>query len=323
MRVAIVFDMEGVSHIGNFRETIPQYSEYWRTGRAKLTADIAAAARGLLDADVDDVPIVNHHGAGESPWPNLIEDLLPAGAHSVECEMEDLRDIADAMLQVGAHARGGSASFMSHTFLPGFRARIADELLSESHEWAFSAKVPLIGIVGSEALGRERGPSLAEVPFLAVQTGENRETARPVFATEDESASAIQDFAGESLRHVDRAVTPSPSGSAVRVSLHNADDVGSEMVEDGWLRISKTEFERSDPTWDETDTHLWDAVGFAYRPLEWAFPQMTWTEEVAAALDPEFSDRVDRMLRSWVSSPFPEWYEPESVFGLEGFPAAI
>ena len=66
MRVAIVFDMEGVSHIDDFRETFPFYGQYWQNGRAKLTADVVAAARGLLDAGVQEIPVISHHNAGET-----------------------------------------------------------------------------------------------------------------------------------------------------------------------------------------------------------------------------------------------------------------
>ena len=42
MRIAVVFDMEGTSHITDLREPFPTYREYWDTGRAKLTDDIVA-----------------------------------------------------------------------------------------------------------------------------------------------------------------------------------------------------------------------------------------------------------------------------------------
>ncbi len=72
-RVLLLADMEGVSQIDDFRECWPIYSEYWQTGRQKMTADVAAAAQGLLDGGASEVGIVNGHGFG---YPNIIEEEL-------------------------------------------------------------------------------------------------------------------------------------------------------------------------------------------------------------------------------------------------------
>ena len=318
MRVAIVFDMEGVSHIGDFRETFPFYDEYWRLGRAKLTADVVAAARGLLDASVQEIPVISHHNAGETPWPNVIEDQLPDGAWSVDWELEHLAQHADAMFQVGCHARGGSPSFMSHTWL-GSRWRLGDELLSESHEWAFAGDVPVLGIVGSEALGRERGPSLASVPYLEVQTGEGRASAEPIFSNPDESARAIRDFATSAVRKATGARSLRPSDPKIQTSLHNADDVAGEMAGVGWTRFSATEFGFAAATWMEADEAIWAAVALASRPWEWVFPPIDWTEENVRNLDTTVVTRAEEVLKRWSTAPFPEWYSPEESHGIEGF----
>jgi D-aminopeptidase len=318
MRVAIVFDMEGVSHIGDFRETFPFYDQYWRNGRAKLTADVAAAARGLLDGGAEQIPVISYHGAGETPWPNVIEDQLPDGAWSVDWELEQLAEHADAMFQVGCHARGGSPSFMSHTWL-GSRWRMGDELLSESHEWAFAGDVPVLGIVGSEALGRERGPTFASVPYLAVQTGEGRASAQPIFSNPDESAGAIRDFAASAVREATGARSLRPRDPKIQASLHNADDVADEMTTIGWTRLSATEFAFAAATWMDVDEAIWAGVELASRPWEGVFPLIDWTEEIVRNLDEAVVSRADEVLERWSTAPFPEWYSPDESYGIEGF----
>ena len=182
MRVALVFDMEGTGHIGDSRETLPMYREYWDTGRAKLTDDVVAAAEGLLDGGASEVFLVNHHGAGDGDWPNVIPERLPDRVRMAEeFGKRAMRDHVDAMLQVGAHARGGSPSFMSHTLGPGLRLRLA----GSSSARVTGGRSPGPSAPrdrGSEALGAERG-SLGDVPFLAVQRSADRATAQPVFAT--------------------------------------------------------------------------------------------------------------------------------------------
>ena len=83
MRVALVFDMEGVAHIGDVREPYPTYREYWETGRAKLAVDVVAATNGLLAGGASEV-FIDDHGAGETEWPNLILDRLPDRASVIE-----------------------------------------------------------------------------------------------------------------------------------------------------------------------------------------------------------------------------------------------
>jgi len=323
VRVALVFDMEGAAHIQDPRDVLPMYPGYWDIGRRALMIDIAAAAQGLLDAGVDEVGVISHHGAGENPWPNVIETLLPEGARSVDWEMKDLAEQADAMIQVGCHAPGGSPSFLSHTFLPGFRMRMGDEVISESHEWAFAAGVPLLGIVGSEALQRERGASLADVPFLAVQTGEGHDVGRPVLGDAEQTAAAIRTFAAGSIDAAAAARPLKPTDVSLVASLHNARDVGNEVVAAGWTRLSETEFALEGATWAEVDDAVWEAVELAYRPYTWMFPEIDWTEENAMALDAELLERIDAVWSGWTQERHPAWFAPTAQDTLEGFPQAM
>jgi hypothetical protein len=49
MRVVLQADMEGVAQIIDYRKCFPVYPAYWRTGRSRMTADVAAAAQGLFE----------------------------------------------------------------------------------------------------------------------------------------------------------------------------------------------------------------------------------------------------------------------------------
>jgi hypothetical protein len=88
------------------------------------------------------------------------------------------------MFQVGYHARGGVEGFLSHTYVPGLRLRVAGELISESHCRAWAAEVPLLGIIGNDLHLATLG-SFEETPYLVVQTSAGRATtfttsARPI-----------------------------------------------------------------------------------------------------------------------------------------------
>ena len=327
MRVALVFDMEGVAHIGDVREPYPTYREYWESGRAKLADDVVAAVDGLLAGGASEVFILNHHGAGETEWPNLLVDRLPDEASLVEdWGTRKLRERVDVMFQVGAHARAGRRSFLSHTICPGLRLRVDDELLSESHWWAWTGDVPLLGIVGSEELGTDlSNGSLRDVPFLAVQRSHSRDKAEPVFGSPGETAAAIEDFAKEATRRAtDRRVTTPDGPIHLEASLLNGDAVVDAMAEAGWARTGRTSFAIDADAWrsqdERIDNAIWAAVAAAWIPYSFCFDGLDPSSRESALAYP--ADRLadlTAVLRSWSTKPSPEWFEPADADGdLEG-----
>jgi D-amino peptidase len=322
VRVVIVFDMEGTSHIGDFHELYPMFREYWDRGRRKLTNDIAAAARGLLAGGATEVVVMNHHGAGDVEWPNAIVEDLPDGVRPIEWDKLAMRDEVDAMFHVGAHARGGSQTFSSHTILPGLRLRVGDELLSESHWWAWTGDVPVLGIVGSAGLGAGLG-SLADVPFLAVQTGAGRGSARPVFATPDQTAGAIQAFAKAAMEAGGAQRSRAPRGVVLDASVQNADEAAEAMAAAGWSRRGATEFRIEADAWREDgeaiDEAISAAAGATWQPYAWSFEGVDPSSQESGLGFPR--DRLaetEALLVAWTNDQTVEWITPESATRWEG-----
>jgi D-amino peptidase len=328
MRVALIFDMEGVGHVTDPREVLPMYAEYWRTGRAKLTDDVVAAAEGLLAGGATEILVFSHHGAGDGDWPNVIPERFPDRVHIEEAfGKRGMRDHVDAMFQVGVHARGGSPSFLSHTLSPGLRLRLDGELLSESHWWAFTGAVPLLGMVGSEALGAERG-SLRDVPYLAVQRSRDRATAEPVFATAEATREAIRSFAELAIRNAAGCRSRTPAGPMrLEASLQNGEDASTAgaMIAAGWTRTSATEFAIEAPSWrgdpETIDEAVYAANDAVWPPYEFWFADLDASSERAAlAFPPDRLARSDAMLTAWAADQPPEWFAPdEPDRQLEGF----
>lgn len=322
MRVVIVFDMEGTSHIGDFHELYPIFPEYWDRGRKKLTNDIAAAARGLLEGGATEVVVMNHHGAGEVDWPNAVPEDLPDGVRLIDWDKPTMRDEVDAMFQVGAHARGGSPTFHSHTIVPGLRLRVGDELLSESHWWAWTGDVPVLGIVGSAGLGGGLG-SLADVPFLAVQTGAGRASARPVYASPDQAAQAIQAFARAAVSDGRRQRSRSPRDVVLEASVQNADDGAQAMTAAGWSRTSRTEFMIEADAWrgdgEPIDKAISAAIESAFQPYAYAFEGIDPTSEASGLAFPDARrTETEALLTAWTNDRTVEWITPESAIRWEG-----
>lgn len=322
MRVVIVFDMEGTSHIGDFHELYPMFPEYWDHGRKKLTNDIAAAARGLLEGGATEVVVINHHGAGDVEWPNAVPEDLPDGVHLIDWDELAMRDEVDAMFQVGAHARGGSPTFHSHTILPGLRLRVGRELLSESHWWAWRGDVPVLGIVGSAGLGAGLG-SLSDVPFLAVQTGDGRASARPAFASPDETAEAIQSFARAAVKEGSRQRLRAPRGVILEASVQNSDDAAEAMTAAGWSRTSRTEFRIEATAWREDgepiDAAIWAAAEAAWQPYAFSFDGLDPTSRASGlAFPPARRAETEALWTAWTSDRTVEWITPETATRWEG-----
>jgi D-amino peptidase len=205
MRVVLSADMEGIAGMRSTREVLACCAEYWDSGRTAYTADVAAAAQGLLDAGATEVIVLDNHASGNPH--NLLADQLPHGVREESWNVFDLpAQGIDAMLQVGYHPRGGVAGFVPHTYTPGLRLRVGEEEISESHGRAWAAQVPLLGITGNAAHRASLG-SLSDTPFLVVQQGEDPHTATPVL---DEPAEAIREFAREALRRIADAPRPEP-----------------------------------------------------------------------------------------------------------------
>lgn len=320
MRVVIVFDMEGTSHITDFHELYPIFPEYWERGRRKLTNDVSAAARGLLEGGATEVVVMNHHGAGEVEWPNAIPEELPEGVHLVDWGKDVMRDRVDAMFQVGAHARGGSQTFHSHTILPGLRLRVGDELLSESHCWAWAGDVPVLGIVGSEGLGAGLG-SLSDVPFLAVQAGSGRASAEPVFARPEATAEAIQAFAKRAAQDAGRRRATAPRDFVLEASIQNADDSADALAAGGWERTGRTEFRVEARAWREPGEPIENAIDVAaeaaWAPYAAAFEGLDASSRstgLAFASRPE----TEALLAAWTTDSTVEWITPASATRWEG-----
>jgi D-aminopeptidase len=328
MRLALVCDMEGTSHIDDIREPFPMYRAYWRSGREKLTNDVVAAARGLLDGGATEIVILDHHGAGTPEWPNLIAERLPDHVRlAADLDTSNLREQVDAMFEVGCHARGGSPSFLSHTILPGLRLRLRGELLSESHEWAWSASVPLLGIVGSAELGADLGGdggTLGEVPYLAVQRSSSRRSAQAVFDRPEDTAAAIRTFAAAAARRAGAARTVTPRGPILlEAAVQNGEQAAQAMIKAGWLRTGPTAFQIEAGAWrDEADTvstAIWAAADAAFVPYTFWFEGLDPTsEEAALAFPPDRLARADAMLESWASDATTDWITPDAATRWEG-----
>jgi D-amino peptidase len=306
VQVLLMTDMEGISRITAYRECWPTFHEYWQTGRHKYTADVAETANGLLDGGATSVVIRDTHGKGR--WPNLFVERLPDGVRL--WNRQDRNTDFDAMFQTGMHARCGTADgFISHTHVPELRIRVNGDLITESHDDAWTVGAPVLGITGDSTLANELDGSLADTPFLGVQQSVSRVLTSPVHANETDSLSAIREFASRcALDMHERSVPRPPERFVVEISLPA--DL-ADLVHGG------TTFSRRSPSVVGVEGKDWAADArpaieactlAALRPWMEARGTLEFrTWEQVESQDPETLTRFRRYIINWMETNYPAW----------------
>lgn len=317
MRVVVSVDMEGASQLRGMRETFGCFPEYWVTGRPSLEADVTAACEGLLAGGATELILLDNHGGNKV---NFGPEVLPPGARTETWHVYDLDTHGiDAMFQVGYHARGGVDGFLSHTYMPGLRLRVEDQLISESHGRAWAAQVPLLGIVGNDLLLETLG-SLTGTPYLVVQRSQGRGAMTPVFDDPSRGFDEIRSFAQECARAASsQPAIVAPSNVRFEASMPNGLEAADVMSAAGWERVGEVEFAFDVEDWSATREPLAAAMNAAVSPFlpYWlsGFPDAS----AAEAVEPKKLSDVATIFDAWAAESQPEWHSNAS----DPFPAGV
>ena len=111
MRVVMMTDLEGVAGVVSFGPQSYPEGKYYESAKRLLTGEVNAAVEGLLAAGVEDVLVIDGHGAGGI----VFEELHPAARllHGRPSAPSSVRNpiIAsyDATIMVGQHAMANAA----------------------------------------------------------------------------------------------------------------------------------------------------------------------------------------------------------------------
>ena len=317
MIVAVSVDMEGASQLRSVREIFACFPEYWATGRPRLEADVAAACEGLLAGGADEIAVLDNHGGNRI---NVTAESLPAGARLEPWHAFDLGlHGVDAMFHVGYHARGGVEGFLSHTYVPGLRLRLGDELISEGHCRAWALDAPLLGIVGNDRHEETLG-SLAETPYLVVQHSHGRGEMTPVYPDPAEGLDAIRSFAERCAR--DAASAPTfvmPDDATFAASLPNGAEVSEVMAVGGWERIGDVEYAVELETWAMARAPLDAAMAAALAPYLPYWLGSFDSADDAAAADQDRVAVARAIFDRWGAESQPQWYSAAESTLPRGF----
>lgn len=192
MKVFMVTDMEGVAGVVSFTQQSYPDGKYYEQAKKLETAEVNAAAEGLLEAGVEDILVWDGHGAGGISF----EDLHPAvkllhGRPSPPwSRLNQVIVQYDVCVMIGQHARAGVVtSNQNHT--QNSRTidyyRLNDQEIGEIGQIALylgSYGLPLIFLSGETDACREAEDLVEGITTVAVKQGLGRGSAISLSAQE-------------------------------------------------------------------------------------------------------------------------------------------
>lgn len=192
VKVLMMTDLEGVAGVVSFEDQTAPGGRYYEAAKKLLTAEVNAAVEELVQAGIEEVLVIDGHGAGAIQF----EDLHPAARllHgrpiSSWAIFGDVFATYDVCIMIGQHAMAGvPTGNMNHT--QNSRAIDYYELngrkIGEIAQFALfcgALGVPLIFLSGDEDACREARALIPEIVTAAVKQGLSRGTAISVSAPE-------------------------------------------------------------------------------------------------------------------------------------------
>ncbi len=242
--ILLIYDMEGVSGLDEWRMFDASFPEYER-GRELLTADVNAAVDGLLAGGAARVDVVDFHGSGNDEPDVLIRQMdarathVQRGQHFWEFDLVE-SGVYDAIAIVGMHCKPGTRGFAPHTCGYAIEITVNGQSITEA-EWLAllwgEVGVPLILVSGDDRLAHD----LATLPWIEYVMVKTATSASTVTLRSLEDAHAdLRAAASRAIKNLARAraiAARAPIEMGVRayppVSLDVLDGVPGVAFRDG------------------------------------------------------------------------------------------
>ena len=190
MKLFISVDMEGISGIHDWDDTLPGRRSY-ELGRKLLTEDVNAAIEGALQVGVTEILVNDSHG----PMKNvLVHELHPKarlirGFYKPMCMMQGIDESFDMIFFIGYHGMAGAANaVLNHTLMGSCiqRFRLNGKEVGEAGLNAAIAGaygVPVVLVTGDNHTVQEVESGIPGVYTVAVKEGINAFTANSLHPT--------------------------------------------------------------------------------------------------------------------------------------------
>ncbi len=193
MKVYISADIEGICGATNWDETNKEKADY-RDLREQMTAEVAAACEGALNAGAGEVWVRDAHWTATNiqpaKLPRQVKMVREWSGHPFSM-MQELDESFQAAVMIGYHSRAGSnTSPLAHTMTGNVvTIKINDQFASEFMIAAYTAglvKVPVVFLSGDAGICQEASRFIPALGTVAVSQGTGRSTVsiHPALAVE-------------------------------------------------------------------------------------------------------------------------------------------
>lgn len=205
MKVYISADIEGTAltaHWDETEKTKPGYEE----ARDQMTAEVAAACEGLLEAGAEEVWVKDAHGSGRNiqvaKLPEQVKVVRGWSGHPLSM-VQELDESFDAAVMIGYHSRAGSnANPLAHTMSGDvtdltINGEEGSEFLLHALAAAW-AQVPVIFVAGDAGLCEDVEALNPNIGRVRVKKGVGNSTVcvHPKVACRDIREGAARALAG-------------------------------------------------------------------------------------------------------------------------------
>ena len=207
MKMLIMTDLEGVAGVVSFANQTGPDGRYYEAAKKLLTAEVNAAVEGLIEAGVEEILVVDGHGAGAIEFTDLhpAARLLHGRPLAPWNSIADVFKAYDACMIIGQHAMAGvQTSNMNHT--QNSRAidyySLNGRKVGEIAQFALfcgAVGVPMIFLSGEEAACQEAQSFIPGIVTAPVKQGLSRHSAISVSAPE--AHRRIREGVIQAVRH--------------------------------------------------------------------------------------------------------------------------
>lgn len=179
MKIYISADIEGVTGIAHWDETLKSKPEEYRMFQEQMTDETVAACQGALLAGATEIWVKDAHDTGR----NLLPARLPEEARLIRgwsghpfFMVQELDDTFDAVILIGYHSRAGSdTNPLAHSMTESLDyIKINDVLASEFLLHAYAAalhNVPVAFVSGDEGICWDVSAVNERIQTVAVNSG--------------------------------------------------------------------------------------------------------------------------------------------------------
>jgi D-amino peptidase len=182
MKVYISVDMEGISGVVHWNQTVHGKEDYDRF-RKLMTYEANAAIEGALLAGASEVVVNDSHGSMRNI---ILEELRPeakiiTGSNKPMSMMEGMDGAFDAAIFIGYHSKALSTGILNHTFTGSVSDyKVNGQSMGEAGMNALIAGyygVPVVFVSGDSELAKEAQDLLKTVNTVAVKEARSQMAA--------------------------------------------------------------------------------------------------------------------------------------------------